>query len=243
MRRLIASLVFFVMFGLSQGGKAGEVLVLNAAGAPPLINGDGSGFVERVVGEAFRRNGFELRVVRLPAERGLRNANAGIEDGEIGRTAGMEKRYPNLVRVPEAIITLQLVAFSRKQSVDVRDWSTLRPYRVAVIKGWKVFEDNLRGIVAPTFVDDADQLFNVLERDHVDVVLYERWMGLALSRRRALRDVRALSPPLGSRSIFTYLHKKHLALVPKVAAALRAIKTDGTYRRAFEETIGPLSRP
>jgi len=243
MRRLTVVVAVCLAIGFSNTGGAGDVLVLNAAGSPPLINDDGTGFVERVVGEAFRRCGIELRLVHLPAERGLRNANAGIEDGEIGRTAGMERRYPNLVRVPEAIIRLRFVAFSRKHSFTVENWATLRRYRVGIIKGWKVFEDNLRGSAAPMLVDDAEQLFNLLERDRTDVVLYERWMGLALARKRGMSDAKALAPPLVSLDIFTYLHKKHAGLTGKVAAALRTIKADGTYQRAFDEAIGPLTRP
>ena len=243
MRRLTAFIAVCLAVGFTHTGDAGDVLVLNAAGSPPLINDDGTGFVERVMGEAFRRCGIELQLVHLPPERGLRNANAGIEDGEIGRTAGIEGRYPNLVRVPEAIIKLRFVAFSRKRSIAVENWGMLRPYRVGIIKGWKVFEDNLRGIVTPMLVDDAEQLFNLLERDRTDVVLYERWMGLAQARKRGSHDATALSPPLASLDIFTYLHKKHAGLAPKVAAALRAIKADGTYQRAFDEAIGPLIRP
>ena len=230
-----------VILGFACGATAArEVLVLNNATAPPHTNDDGTGFLDRVAGEAFRRIGVELKLVRLPAERGLRNADAGIEDGEVVRVGGLEKEYPNLLRVPEKIIDMDFVAFARGPAIQIDGWKALRPYRVGIIKGWKIYEDNLRGIVEPTAVDNAEQLFNLLERDRVDVVLYSRWMGTALVRARQLRDVEALMPPLASVAMYTYLHKKHSALVPKLAAALRAIKADGTYQRALDETIGPL---
>lgn len=244
MRYLTGSLALVLGIGLVQAAAAGTVLVLNNAGSPPLANAKGNGLVERVVGEAFRRCGVELKVVYLPAERGLRNANAGIEDGEIGRAAGIEQRYPNLLRVPEKIADLELVAFSANPSVSIHGgWSALRSYRVGIIKGWKIYEDGLRGILTPVSVDNADQLFNLIERDRVDVVLYERWMGLAQIRARGLRGVKMLTPPLATMAIYTYLNRRHAALVPKLAAALRALKADGTYQRAFNEAIGSLARP
>ena len=59
--------------------------------------------------------GVELRLVKLPAERGLINANAGIEDGDLARITGLEKQYPNLVRVPEKLVDLDFTAFSKQR--------------------------------------------------------------------------------------------------------------------------------
>lgn len=36
----------------------------------------------------------KLRLVKLPAERALLNANAGIEDGDLARIAGLETHIP-----------------------------------------------------------------------------------------------------------------------------------------------------
>lgn len=241
-RRLAALVSIVAGLGFVPPVAAAEVLVLNSAGRAPLVNGDGSGFTERLMDEVFRRNGIELRLLHLPTERGLRNANAGIDDGDLGRIAGMEKRYPNLVRVPEKLFNVQLVGYARDPSISTSSWSALRPYRVGVIRGWKIYEDKLRGIVKPVRVNNAEQLFSLLERDRIDIALYERWMGLALIRQRGLVDVTALKPPLATPAVFTYLNKKHAALVPKLAATLRALKADGTYQRMFDETIGPLTR-
>ncbi len=79
------------------------VLVLNNTDGPPYSTPEGDGFIDLVGGEVFRRAGLALKTVKLPAERGLINANAGIEDGDLSRIAGLERDYPNLVRVPEKI--------------------------------------------------------------------------------------------------------------------------------------------
>lgn len=243
MRYLIAIVAVTLGIAFGSSDAASEVLVLDNATAPPWTNDDGTGFLDRIVGEAFRRCGVELKLVRLPPERGLRNANAGIEDGELIRVGGIEKIYPNLLRVPEKIADLRFTAFSRHYAVRTDSWAALRPYRIGIIKGWKIYENNLRGIVTPLLVDDAKQLFNLLGRNRVDIVLYTQWAGQAEVRERGMRDARALMPPLASVEVFTYLHKKHAALIPRLAAALRALKADGTYQREFDETIGPLTRP
>jgi polar amino acid transport system substrate-binding protein len=40
-----------------------------------------------------------------------------------------------------------------------------------------------------------------------------------------------LSPALKDVDMYLYLHKKHEALVPRLAKALRDMKADGTYNR------------
>jgi polar amino acid transport system substrate-binding protein len=174
------------------------------------------------------------------SERAMQNANAGIDDGIALRIKGLEAQYPNLVRVPEKIIDNDFVAYSRRHRFPVRGWDSLAPYHVAHIIGWKVFENHLGNRGNVTRVKDARQLFELLHQDRTDVVLYERWQGLWWAREMAL-EARPLDPPLASQEMFIYLHRKHEALVDKVAATLAGMKKDGSYRRIYDETLTPLA--
>ena len=215
-----------------------RVLVLNDTNDPPYTTEDRSGFIDVVAGEAFRRIGFELRLVKLPAERGLINANAGIEDGDLLRIAGLEKQYPNLVRVPEKVVDWEFTAFSKDASI-ASNWAALRRRSVGLIKGWKIYEQHMAGAERAVTADDPAQLFRLLELDRIEVALYMRWMGLALVKQQGLKDVQPLEPPLATREMFIYLHKRHAQLAPRLADALRALKRDGFYERAYREKLLP----
>lgn len=217
-----------------------RVLVLNDVNEPPLTTDAGDGFLDMVVREAFRRAGLELKLVKLPAERALLDANAGIEDGDLTRIAGIEKQYPNLVRVPEKLLDWTFVAFSKDRTIP-SDWPAIRQHTVGHIRGWKIYEQNTAGAGNVIAVDDSEQLFRLLALDRIDVALYVHWMGLALIQRQGLKDVHILEPPLATREMFIYLHKKHVTLVPKIAAALRALKADGFYDRAYREKLLPYA--
>ena len=217
------------------------VLVLNDTNEPPYTTPAGDGFLDVVAGEAFRRLGVDLQLVKLPAERGLLNANAGIEDGGMVRIAGLEKKYPNLVRVPEKLIDWEFAAFSKDRSIPAR-WPAIRQRAVGLIKGWKIYEQAVEGAPRVTAADDPDQLFRLLELGRIEVALYERWLGAALAKERKLNGVHALTPPLAVREMFIYLHKRHAPLVPKLAEALRALKHEGFYARAHHEKLGPYRR-
>ena len=205
-----------------------QKLALSTGTLEPYTTKDHRGFLDQIIGELFRRVGRDAEVpVYKASARALDLANKGIDDGAAMRIKGLEKKYPNLIRVPEALLRNDFVAISRDRSFVTKDWASLTPYGVAYILGWRIYARNLAGHPAAMRVRNADQLFRVFESGRVDLVLYERWQGLWRARNRGLH-ARVLEPPLAATDMFVYLHKKHRALVGPVAAALVAMKRDRT---------------
>ncbi len=182
--------------------------------------------------EAFRRIGVDLKLVSLPSERSLHSANLGEVDGEGLRVPGLASQYPNLVQVPERYIGISFVAFARDASIRLdHGWESLKPHRVAFINGWKMFEGNAGGARVVSKVDKAEQMFLMLDGGRIDLALYTRADGVALARSMGLSSIAPLAPALKDVDMFLYLHRKHEALVPKLAQALREMKADGSYNR------------
>jgi polar amino acid transport system substrate-binding protein len=231
----VAAAVF--LLAMSSASAAGRpVLVINDTNGPPFTTADHSGFLDRVAGEAFRRAGVDLKLVKLPAERALLDANAGIGDGDLTRIAGIEQQYPNLVRVPEKLVDWEFSAFSRNASI-VSNWDAIRQRSSGHIKGWKIYEQQMAGASQVLTAEEPEQLFRLLERGRIEVALYMRWMGLALLNEKGVRDIHALDPPLAKREMFIYLNKRHADLAPKIAVALKAIKSEGLYDRWYREKV------
>jgi polar amino acid transport system substrate-binding protein len=232
------------LFLMAAVGRAADmpVLVLNDTNEAPYTTADGTGFLDAVAGEAFRRAGVKLKLVKLPAERALINANSGLEDGDLTRIAGLEAQYPNLVRVPEKLIDWDFSAFGKNPALPAR-WEVIRQRPVAHIRGWKIYERELAGAKQILTAEDPAQLFRLLELDRVEVVLYARWMGMSLINRQGMKGIYVLDPSLAKRGMFIYLNKRHAALVPRIAEALRAIKAEGLYDRLYREKVFPLARP
>ena len=234
-------LLALAFWGAASHAASEPTLVLSDTYDTPYTTETGDGFLDLVAAEAFRRAGLHLKMLRVSPERALLNANAGIEDGVSARIAGLEKNYPNLVRVPEKVLDFPFVAFSRQTKLTNASWDALASVSVGHIHGWKIFEQSLKPGTPVTVVDDAGQLFTMLDKSRIDVALYERWLGLALVEKMGIKNIHVVEPALAEREMFIYLNKRHADKVPAIAAALRAIKADGTYSRICREKFAPLA--
>lgn len=220
-------------------------LTLGAAGAQPptLVVSTNNTPLDRkalqeISKEAFRRLGIELVLTSLPSERSLFAANAGEVDGEGLRVAGLGSQYPNLVQVPERYIGISFVAFARDATIRLDNgWDSLKPHSVAFITGWKMFEANAAGARVVNKVDKPEQLFRMLDGGRVDLALYTRADGIALVRSLGLTSIAPLTPALKDVDMYLYLHRRHEALVPRLAKVLREMKADGSYHRILS-TLG-----
>lgn len=239
-RLLLSSALLFCAF--FQTAQAANKIVLNTGVLAPYTTPDHKGFLDRIIAAIFREIGLEAEVQVYPTatERSMLNANAGIDDGLAMRIEGLEKQYPNLIRVPERLIVNDFVAYSARLHFATDSWKSLEPYVVTYIIGWKVFEKNVTKAREITLVRGADQMFWLVGNGRADIALYERWQGLEQARALGLK-VHVLEPPLLTTDMFIYLNKKHEALVPLVSQALARIKKDGGFQRIFNETIAPLA--
>ena len=219
---------------------ADPIVILNTVGQPPLNTSDQTGFMDSVAREAFRRIGYELKTVSLPAERGLKNSNRGLISGEMSRVKGLDKKYTNLIRVPEKIMDWEFVAFSYDKISLVGDWNDLSGKAVSHINGWKILEKNIPSTAEITKTGNADSLFKLLRKKRTDYAIYERWGGRHLLNKMSMSEVRVCKSPLATKEMFIYLHKKHKYIVAKLAAALLEMKKDGSYQKLVIKYLKPL---
>lgn len=189
--------------------------------------------LEELSREALRRLGMTVHVVAMPSERSLYTANQGETDGEGLRVAGLSASYPNLIQVPERYIGISFVAFSNKPGIRLdQGWASLAPHSVAFINGWKMFEANAGGARVVNKVDQPEQMFRMLVSGRVDLALYTLADGLALARTMGLeQSIKPVEPALKNVDMYLYLHRRHEALVPRLAQVLREMKGDGSHDR------------
>ena len=239
--RVTATLAFALATVILQArAHALEPLRINQSSSWPISSTDGSGLFDRVVTEAMSRVGLEAEFQALPSERSLLNASAGVDDGDGPRIDGLGEHYPGLVQVPEPVVRFEFVAFSRDAALRIEDWDDLVGRHVAIIRGWKILERSIHGAASLVRVRVPTSLAEMLRLDRTEVVVVERWMGLALADHAGIDDLRVHEPPLAVREMYLYLHRRHADVVPALAEAMREVKRDGTYTALAREVLGGI---
>ncbi len=231
----IRLLVLVLAVSSGRSAAASDELVLTISIGAPLSTQNGTGFLDRLGHEMFRGIDRKLKIVTVPGVRGLENLVRGIDDGLLARTSSIEPDYPMAVRVPETMMQLDMVAIGTDGTAERIDWDHLSAFRVAYVRGWKVFEQRATGARSALAVSGPDQLLPLLRADRVDLLLWERFVAMLKIKEERVPNARILEPPLVSSEIFMYLHERHASLTPRLAASLRAMKIDGRYQRLMDD--------
>ena len=191
--------------------------------------------------EAFKRLGYHFKLVDLPGERAMVDANSGVLDGEAARIGYLESdNYPNLIRVAEPIIVIKDGAYSADTSIRINGWESLRGkgYKVGYLTGTKSVEQKL-----PLYVKEENR-FNLSG--------FEQSLKMLQARRIDIFIITTLAeetPPMNSpaysdikrvgiveeKKAYPWLHKRHKALAPRLADTLKAMNADGTFKKLKEK--------
>ncbi len=217
---------------LSSGGNAhARVLVINTFDIYPYSTPHGTGSLDLVIKEAFRRIGQKVKIVWLPSKRALINADSGIDDGDFARVAGIEKKYHNLVRVPGKLCKFEFAPFAKSPAIKISGWKSLNGYNVGIPRGAQVLEKKTSGLRSLTEVNDQNALFSMVLNGRFDVIIYESVQGRGLIKECGLPGVRQVGPVLWKCWAYLYMNRRYSALVPRLAHAISQMKRDGTFNR------------
>ncbi len=233
----ILLLILACLFMSSMTAAAEKPLSITSGRDAPFVSPDHQGFFDLIVKNMFQRIGVQAQTVLLPSARSLINANNGIDDGNMARIKGIEKKYTNLLIVPEKVIDFKFVAYSKQPQIKIRNWDSLAGYNLAFVNGWKIFDKKVKAYKSLIKTRDSEQLFTLLDNNRIDIALYDAWWDK--NHEHGIHD---LKPPLASFELYLYMHKKHQNLISQLAAALKAMKADGSYQRIFKQTLNtPLN--
>ena len=198
---------------------------------------------EPVLREAYRRLGYDIEILTYPGRRAVDMANRGQVDGELARLDVIKTLYPDLRQVPVPVHQLSLMAFTRDTRFQVEGWQSLQPYTVITLSGYKYTELKLDQWRVPhTLASRFDLVLSAVASGKVEVGLLNRYDGLQVMQRLALKELTLLPQPVEQFPTYHYLHKKHRALVPRVAAQLAKLHQEGFIARQERLAVEQLTR-
>ncbi|MCP5244490.1 MAG: transporter substrate-binding domain-containing protein [Burkholderiales bacterium] len=201
-------------------------IVLNTVTGQPAKN-------TSIIQAAFKKLDIPLEIIEHSPERALLNANSGIDDGTFVRVEGMEKKYKNLVRVPESISEFQFYAVT-KMDIQIKGWESLAPYSVGIILGAKIVEEKVGDVAFLTKVHRPVQLFDLLEQNRADIIIVDYEVGKKIIHDKKLQGIKFLAPPLEIQPMYLYLHKTQKHLINTIAHAIHELKQEKNITQEHE---------
>jgi len=226
---VIAALAAFAASASEKAGPATDTpkiqLRIGSAFREPFIIQPDSGIAWGKLKQLEPSLNVEFIFVEMPAARSLVLTDHGVLDGDFLRIESIGVTYPNLVQVPYVFTVLELAAYSWRPELVINSFADLgehAEYVVATQIGRKFLENKIRSFKNRLFVENLDQLFNLLEMKRSDIVVLDR-----LSAREVIGDklgktiFEVSSKPLAKLDLYLFLNKKHADLVPAIMKALQ----------------------
>jgi len=190
--------------------------------------------------EAFNRIGYRFSMRTLPGKRSLHEANKGAFDGEAHRFFGLNDNndFPNLIRVPEIQQVVGNAMYSKEVTNLTSTWQELDKYRVTVLRGsvWLTAMAKQHAMEVHV-LSCPKEMLNFVKQGRADIALMSTET-VSLLKSEAFKDsgIKQVGPLLSNLAIYSFMHKKHKDLVPKLALALHQMKLDGSYQTLIKQS-------
>lgn len=222
-----------VLLLFSESVSANDKMVFSTGKEATIQN-----ISELVLIEAYDKIGYEIEVRRLPNARALFSSNCGDVDGEVSRVKGINRDFDNLIQIPVAINFLEGYAFSKKPSLEITNWESLRDYKLVCVKGVKFVEANLKkrniDCYEVTFFTQAVKLLQV---ERFDTAVFPRINGISAIRDAKVQDIQPVGRPLIKAKLYHYLHKKHAKVATTIQAVFEEMEQCGRIAEIREDYI------
>lgn len=237
-RLALAAGLLMVLPGVSHPALAGSP-------APIVFGTDldaatySGNWLRRIYVEAFRRLGVPLEFAVFPTRRLSAELDQGHVDGEPVRVYGYADTHPNLVRVEESALDVVFALYTTNPELrlnrleDLAGTGWIGEYRRGVAFCETILKQRLPA-ARLSDVAATDQGLRKLLAQRTDFYCDIDNMvltALALPEFKGVTRVRRLLDLGSPLPLYPYLHKKHAALAPRLAAALKQMKAEGLIER------------
>ncbi len=188
-----------------------------------------------LIAEIYQSAGVAIKAVPVPPLRETRMLEEGTLDGVVGKFENFELTHPEVIRIPVPLETIQIAAFVADDTPDLPSLLSRHPLRFSALRGIE-YHLQVPGIVEWNFVNEPAQLMQMLARGRVDAVLGVDISGLRLALEIPSADIRMLEPALKTLHVYHYVHRKHVALVPRITQVMQKMHEQG-YMQALHASF------
>jgi polar amino acid transport system substrate-binding protein len=222
----------FVLLLQNAGAAQPVIRIARIADIPDQFVG---GEILRAV---YQRLNIAIELVDLPSKRALALSSTGAVDGEVHRIANVANEYPTLIRIAPPINYIEPAVFTTSLQFEVRGWNSIKDYSVGIVRGVGSSEAGTRGMARVTAATGLDNLIRMLDAGRFDLMVSDLFSGrVAIKKLKLDARIHPLTPVIERINIYHYLHERHRALAPKVAAVIQEMQDSGELARLRAQLI------
>ncbi|QHJ12859.1 hypothetical protein FX988_03117 [Paraglaciecola mesophila] len=220
-------LVFFIVsFACFASANAKERLVFSTAvnsGLPPMV-------CSEVMRLALSRINIDMSLNAKSSERSILSASKGETDGETARVNGLNAKYPDLFQTSVSCYAHDVNLYTLAgNEFKVDGWQSIPPNKViGYRKGTHYIEQAATQHDISIYpLETNQQIFKLISVGKIDMMIAtEQIMGSKVMLNGSAELV-ILRPALERHGFYSYIHKKHLAILPQINQQLTRMKTSG----------------
>ena len=194
---------------------------------------------QRIVAEAFARAQIPVEFRRLPLARAVAAANDGETDGELHRIIEIAAKYPNLVVVPTSINRVDIAMYGASSSIATLTRAQVFNMSVAFPRGTLSLIKHSEGMQRTEATTRAGAI-EMLVNGRVDLMLGSYVDIEPRVADGSLAGIHVWPHVWAREELYLMLNQRHSALVPRIDAALRRMKQDGTLERYYADGLRSL---
>ena len=226
--RLILPLICCIFAAqLSVWAQEGQKNEAELPAVKVAMSDDHSIIIERVLYTALRRSGYQM----IPHVSGMRTAIADVNYGDAvilpTQTDGWDRVYPNLIKVPVALDSVEYTAYTRSEnSYQFSRWEDIAGLRLGYRWQNEYVANNVSraGAQSLVTVNDYSQLWALLLNNDVDVIILPRMSHFEHRYPFGVRRAGVVE----QQPVYTYVNSRHGALAPLLEQSYRDMLLDGT---------------
>ncbi|WP_027182795.1 transporter substrate-binding domain-containing protein [Desulfovibrio inopinatus] len=223
---MIVLALLLVISSLTSPGYAQETLVFNSQVTNRILGPQCVLNADNVLKEALESLGYSVKFIQYPPLRSLMEVDSGHIDGESTLFEYNAKRFPNIVRVKEAVLEdMPIEAFM------------IKPPPFNPTPGPAVF-GYVRGLFDPSPLvghdhvvetDSGESLFALLAKGRIDVAVFCRDAGLSLGQHLKIEGFTVVAH-IAQVDVYVALNKRHADLAKSLSQVLLEMKHNGRYK-------------
>lgn len=213
--------------------KKPEKIILGAPRTENHLLGIASKLIYR---QLFSRLGIDFEYSSCSPGKCARYVSSGLLDGELLRTEEYGHFYPELIRVEESVLNLNIALYSVSINEPLQSWNDLKEtaYKIGYIKDYLLIEQRIKRL---KLEDNAVPLRHWLQGLHeLSLGNIDIYVGLDTTVDNELRGKHSKIKKLAileNIEFYPYLATKHKQLAPLMEKVIRDMREDGSLQKIF----------